>query len=484
MAGTSRKPWHPWIKILLGVLAAAVLLPVAAGLWVARGDPEIRLDSHRSYLASIAGVGQRSAPNIVLVVADDLGYGDVSSFGSLAIRTPHIDAVASDGIRLTHFYAASPVCSPSRFSFLTGRYPTRGFIHAVFFPSGTAAGLAVNTFCFPRGVRGIPADEITVAEALRAAGYATGMFGKWHLGDRSPHLPTEKGFDYFFGSYYSNDMRPYAYYRNGAVAIEAPADQTTLTRALTEEILAFVESNADGPFFVYYPSPFPHAPVHASEDFRGTSRAGSYGDCVEEFDWSVGRIRSRIAELGLEENTLFVVTSDNGPWHEGSSGPYRGRKANSFDGGQLVPFVASWPGRIPSGTESSTAAMSIDLFPTLLEAAGVPLPADRAIDGSSLVPLLAREAGRLADRPLYFVAGGEYVGVRTAGNLKYLAAHRSENSADWMVDHGPFLFDLSRDPTESYDLSARLPEEHRRLAGLVRHMNGQNRRNPRGWLAP
>lgn len=476
----SRRPFN----ILLGLIAAVLILPVAAGIWVGRGDPDIRLDSHRSYLAEIAGVAKRSPPNIVLVLADDLGYGDVSSFGSRAIRTPNIDGLASEGIRLTDFYAASPVCSPSRFSYLTGRYPTRGFIHSVFFPSGTPTGLAINTFGFPRGIRGIPADEITVAEALRAAGYATGMFGKWHLGDRSPHLPTDKGFEYFFGSYYSNDMKPYAYYRNGAVAIEAPADQTTLTRALTEEIRAFIARNADGPFFVYYPSPFPHDPVHSSDDFEGSSRAGAYGDCVEELDWSVGQIRAKLAELGLGANTLFVVTSDNGPWHEGSSGPFRGRKANSFEGGQLVPFVASWPRRIAPGVESGMPAMSIDLLPTFLEAAGIPRPADRAIDGVSLVPLLTQGAIQNTDRSLFFVSGGEYVGVRTPENLKYLAAHRSENSAYWIINHGPFLFDLDRDPTESYDLSARLPAEHRRLAALVRDMNEENRRNPRGWRSP
>ena len=208
----------------LAFVGTLLFLPIAAGLWVARGDPEIRLDQHRAYLESIEDLADGTPPNVVLVLADDLGYGDLSSFGSKAIRTPNLDALAADGVRLTNFYSASPVCSPSRFSLLTGRYPTRGFIHSVFFPSGTALGLYVNTFGFPRGIRGIPEDEVTVAEALQSGGYSTGMFGKWHLGDRSPHLPTDKGFDYFFGSYYSNDMEPYAYYRNGDVAIEAPAD--------------------------------------------------------------------------------------------------------------------------------------------------------------------------------------------------------------------------------------------------------------------
>ncbi len=354
----------------------------------------------------------------------------------------------------------------------------------MFFPSDTPFGFLVNTFGFPRGIRGIPADEVTVAEALQAGGYSTGLFGKWHLGDRSPHLPTEKGFDYFFGSYYSNDMRPYAYYRNGNVAIEAPADQSTLTKRLTHEVLEFIEKNRQGPFFIYYASPFPHDPVNSSEDFAGRSKAGSYGDCVEELDWSVGEIRKKLADTGIARNTLFIFTSDNGPWYQGSPGPHRGRKANSFEGGQIVPFIAAWPERIPAGTETRATAMSIDLFPTFLKAAGIPPPTDRIIDGTDISPLLKAEAPSLPDRPLFFVSGGYYVGVRTPGDIKYLAAQRSENSAYWIVRHGPFLFDLRNDPTESYDVSVRLQGESDRLAGLVREMNAASQRNPRGWVSP
>ena len=473
-----------WAKTALGLAASLLVLPIAAGLWVARGDPDIRLDQHRAYLESVQGLAADAAPNIVLVFADDLGYGDLSSFGSRAIRTPNLDALANDGVKLTSFYSASPVCSPSRFSCLTGRYPTRGFINSVFFPSGTAIGLVVNTFGFPRGIRGIPADEVTIAEALRAGGYSTGLFGKWHLGDRSPHLPTDKGFDYFFGSYYSNDMEPYAYYRNGDVAIEAPADQSQLTKTLTREILGFIERNEERPFFVYYPSPFPHHPAHSSDEFAGTSKAGSYGDCVEELDWSVGRIRKKLSTAGIGRNTLFIFTSDNGPWHQGSPGLHRGRKANSFEGGQIVPFIAAWPAQIPAGTEVRAPAMNIDLFPTILTAAGIPPPADRVIDGEDIWAFLKGATHAPPDRPLFFVRGGDYVGVRAPGDIKFLAAHRSENSAYWIAKHGPFLFDLRSDPTESYDLSARLAGVSERLAGLVREMNRESQRNPRGWVLP
>ena len=264
-----------WTLILACLLVTLALIPLIWAWWIARGDPDIRVDQHSEYLEALRDRAAPTAPNIVLVFADDLGYGDIASYGSKAIRTPHLDALARDGVSLSSFYAASPVCTPSRFSCLTGRYPTRGFMHSVFFPSGTALGLAINTFAFPHGIRGIPPDEITVAEALRAGGYQTGMFGKWHLGDRSPHLPTEKGFDHFFGSYYSNDMTPYALYRNDEVAIEAPVDQTQLTRTLTEEVLRFIDRVSGGPFFVYYASPFPHVPVHSSERFAGRSAAGS-----------------------------------------------------------------------------------------------------------------------------------------------------------------------------------------------------------------
>lgn len=471
-----------WTLILACLLAALALVPVVWAWWIARGDPDIRLDQHRDYLAALSGSAGPTAPNIVLVFADDLGYGDLASYGSKAIRTPHLDALARDGVSLSNFYAASPVCTPSRFSCLTGRYPTRGFMHSVFFPSGTPLGLVVNTFTFPHGIRGLPPDEVTVAEALRAGGYQTGMFGKWHLGDRSPHLPTQKGFDYFFGSYYSNDMKPYAMYRNDDVAIEAPADQTQLTRTLTEEVLSFIDRASEKPFFVYYASPFPHVPVHASERFAGRSNAGSYGDCVEELDWSVGEIRAKLAGLGLLEDTLFVFTSDNGPWHEGSPGGHRGRKANSFDGGQIVPFIASWPGTIPSARVNDTPAMAIDLFPTFLGVAGLPAPSDRIVDGADLSPLLKGAAEAVPDRPLFFVQGGEFAGVRGPGNLKYIGRHRSENSTYWMAKHGPFLFDLNLDPAESYDVSARRPQEREELARVVRDMNEASESNPRGWL--
>lgn len=443
---------------------------------------QLRQSAHQAYLSSIPRVAEQKPPNIVLIFVDDMGYGDLSCFGSQAIHTPNLDEMAEDGVRLNQFYASSPVCSPSRFGCLTGRYPTRGFVHHVFFPkSGSLAGRMINRFAFPYGVRGILPDEITVAEALRAGGYKTGIFGKWHLGDHSPYLPNEKGFDYFFGSYYSNDMQPYAYYRNDEIALEAPADQTQLTRRLTDEILAFIDANKDQPFFVYYPSPFPHHPVHASPQFSGSSNGGTYGDCVQEIDWSVGAIRKKLAEHGLTENTLVIFTSDNGPWHEGSPGLHRGRKGNNFDGGQMTPFIASFPRLIPKGIEVEHAAMNIDLFPTLLKLAGVPLPSDREVDGVDILPLLQGQESASPHEALYFIRGAEIFGVRASDNFKYMKKDRSDNSFYAALKHGPFLFDLNHDPNESYNAAAHFPQKEKQMREALESKQREMKANPRGW---
>ncbi len=443
---------------------------------------QLRQSAHQAYLSSIPRVAEQKPPNIVLIFVDDMGYGDLSCFGSQAIHTPNLDAMAEDGVRLNNFYASSPICSPSRFGCLTGRYPTRGFVHHVFFPkSGSLAGRLINRFAFPYGVRGILPDEITVAEALRARGYKTGIFGKWHLGDHSPYLPNEKGFDYFFGSYYSNDMQPYAYYRNDKIALEAPADQTQLTRRLTDEILAFIDDNKEQPFFVYYPSPFPHHPVHASQQFSGTSDGGTYGDCVQEIDWSVGTIRKKLAEHGLTENTLVIFTSDNGPWHEGSPGLHRGRKGNNFNGGQMTPFIASFPHLIPKGIEVEHAAMNIDLFPTILKLAGIPLPSDREVDGVDILPLLQGQESASPHEVLYFIRGAEIFGARSKDNFKFMKKDRSDNSFYTSLKHGPFLFDLNHDPNESYNTAAHFPQKEKQMRETLEAKQREMKANPRGW---
>ena len=442
---------------------------------------ELRLEAHQNYLDSIPTSPKDDRPNIVLVFVDDMGHGDISCFGSQSIHTPNLDRLAENGAKLHNFYASSPVCSPSRFSCMTGRYPTRGFVHSVFFPKRSPIGRLFSPFMFPYGVRGILPDEITAAEALQASGYKTGIFGKWHLGDKSPYLPNEKGFDHFFGSYYSNDMQPYAYYRNEEIVIEAPADQNQLTGLITAEILNFIDENKEEPFFVYYPSPFPHFPVHASEDFTGTSKGGTYGDCVQEIDWSVGQILDKLEELGLRENTLVIFTSDNGPWYEGSPGFHRGRKGNTFDGGQIVPMIASWPREIPSGQEIELPAMNIDFFPTFLKMAGVSLPDDREIDGVDILPMLKGELTQSPHNELYFIYTNKPMGIRTSDNFKYFQRHKSENAKYWMASQGPFLFDLTRDQNESYDVQTLYPEIAEKLAERLSSEQQAMETNPRGW---
>ena len=441
---------------------------------------DIRKQPYADYIHSISRNTDR-CPNIVLIFVDDMGYGDLSCFGSRLIHTPCIDAMAESGARMDNFYAASPVCSPSRFSCLTGRYPTRGYMNTVLFPTVTEMGQTHNRANFPEGVDGIPEDEITVAEALRAGGYKTGIFGKWHLGDRVGNRPTDKGFDYFYGSYYSVDMEPYDLYRNNEIDIPDPVDKTKLTGKLTEEILSFIDQNKEDAFFIYYASPYPHSPAASGRDFEGRSKGGTYGDCVEELDWSVGQIREKIRQLGLAENTLIIFTSDNGPWFEGSSGYHRGRKGQNFDGGHIVPFVAEWEGHIPAGSVISETAMNIDFFPTFLKMAGIPLPDDRVIDGKDMMPLLTGQKKENVHDALYFINGDKVLAVRTKDDFKYMVRSAVDNACYAGMPQGPFLFDMKEDQNESYDVSRLYPEKVRKMETLIDEANENIQHNPRGW---
>lgn len=441
---------------------------------------QLHQQAHDAYLASIKQ-STAEKPNILLIFVDDMGYGDLSCFGSRAIRTPNIDRIAERGARLTNFYAASPVCSPSRFSCLTGRYPTRGFFHDVLFSQQTLFGKMYNRRHFPAGVRGILPDEVTIPEALRAGGYRTAMFGKWHLGDRHPSLPNDKGFDSFFGSYYSVDMEPYELYRNEEVAVPRPVDKTKLTGMLTQEMLSFLDRTGDTPFFLYYASPYPHHPAAASDAFAGRSAAGTYGDCVEELDWSVGQLLDKLEALGIADRTMVVFTSDNGPWFEGNPGYHRGRKGENFDGGHMVPFVACWPGKIPAGITVESAAMNTDFFPTFLKMAGIPLPEDREIDGKDMLPQLMGEGRENTQDAYYFIHADEVLAVRTEDDMKYMVRKNCDYEPYTHNPMGPFLFDLKVDPQESYDTSARNARKAKEMADLVEKANRQIRENPRGW---
>jgi uncharacterized sulfatase len=451
-------------------------------------------------------------PNVVLIVADDLGYGDIGAYGNTVIRTPHIDTLAADGVRLTSFYACSAICGPSRAGMLTGRYPFRSGIIGNTYPKGEAVGkLAARRFgVLLKGLgvldiredhvaRGLSANELTLAEGLRAAGYQTGMIGKWHLGDyaRNPaYHPLNHGFGSYLGVPYSNDMSPLPLYRDHT-ALEADlgddADQERLTGLYTTEALRFI-AEARAPFFLYLAHTFPHQPLYASEAFRNRSRAGRFGDAVEEIDWSVGRIMAALRRRGLDASTLIVFTSDNGPWYEGSAGSLRGRKGQSLEGGFRVPFIARWPAAIPANTTCAAAAINLDLFPTLFEAAGVALPDDRTIDGRNMLGLLTGANERDTHEAFYFYHYDQLEAVRS-GRWKY---YRRVNRYTWPIpldaaavphrlgkkqlgDRWPLLYDLASDPGEAYNLRRTHPAVAAQMEDRLQSWEASVQADPRGF---
>jgi uncharacterized sulfatase len=427
-------------------------------------------------LVAAVACGQQAPqpPNFVVLFADDLGYGDLSSYGHPTIRTPRLDRMAEEGIRLTSFYVSAPMCTPSRVSLLTGRYPMRSGLYRVIFPPDET---------------GIPSSEITLPERLQDRGYRTAMVGKWHLGHaREGLFPTRNGFDEFFGLPYSNDMtppwmetsQPIQLYR-GVEPIDEPVDQTTLTVRYTEEAVHFIRSAGEGPFFLYLAYTMPHFPLHTAERFRGTSPRGLYGDVVAGIDWSVGRILDALREEGLEEDTLVVFTSDNGPavtlgLDGGSPGPLRGAKGTSWEAGFRMPFIARWPGRIPPSQVSAEVATALDLFPTLLELAGAELPDDRPIDGRDMMGLLEGREGSPHDAFYYFlgpvleaVRVGPWKLRRAVGWDEMLAATaaimrqsreqgRCFPAATFFPESEIELYNVELDPSEQLNVAADHPE--------------------------
>jgi arylsulfatase A-like enzyme len=460
-----------------------------------RPTVELRLQQKQDYLSNIRAQTHGARPNVIIIFVDDMGWGDtpVMDPNNTRISTPNLQRLADEGYVNTEFYASSPVCSPSRFGLLTGRYGVRGHVTNVFFPTVTGQPLPFmryyNPLVFRHGVEGILPDEITITEVLKNRGYATGGFGKWHLGDYGGYLPTAHGFDTWFGSYYSNDMAPFEMRRNGElVTAVRDVDQRELTNVLTDEILGFIEDNADNPFFVYYSAFMPHYPQFASEKWAGTSGAGIYGDSIQELDRSVGQIMNLLDEKGIADDTIIMFSSDNGPWQEGDGGGFRGRKGVNFDGGQKVPFILRYPNSdITAGTRSDTPAMNIDVFPTLLRIMGLPLPRDRIIDGVSLVPDLSGEPHDIADRFMYFIKGRTANAVRR-GDYKYYASISSENSAYWHQTYRNYLFDIRNDPRESWNIGNHAPYNDfikNLLEELDENLSAFNRdirRNPRGFL--
>jgi uncharacterized sulfatase len=329
-------------------------------------------------------------------------------------------------------------------------------------------------------VRGIPEDEVLLPEVLSRRGYRTGMVGKWHLGGTAGHIPNDRGFDSFYGALWSNDDPPYAIYRDRQVVVPAPADQNVLTRDFTLAAQDFIRSNMDQPFFLYLAHAMPHFPPHVSDDFRGKSEGGRYGDAVQEVDWGVGQVLGTLDELGLREKTLVIFTSDNGPWMEGNPGYLRGRKLLWFDGGFRVPFLARWPGVIPPGTVRSRMGINFDLFPTCLQLAGIPLPQDRVIDGMDILPFLKGEALTPHDRFFYFDIRTP-VAVRYQ-HWKYIRKSLTDIGPYWPMKQGPFLFDLDTDPNESYSLIESQPGRAAELSAMLDAFEAEIQAHLRGWL--
>ena len=333
----SRRDFLKSAAVLGGGLAVAGLAYRQAYYTLGRDFQPARA---RAYLESIQpGSHPADLPNIVIILTDDLGYGDLES---PAIDTPNLKRMAAEGVSLSSFYATAAVCSPSRAGLLTGRYPVRTLITNPLMSTYDAMNVVMEVFGrYSYNVRGIPQDEVLLPEVLSRRGYRTGLVGKWHLGGTPGYLPNDRGFASFYGALWSNDDKPYAIYRDRDVVAPAPADQDVLTQDFTREALNFIRSSRDRPFFLYLAHAMPHVPIHASAEFRGISHAGLYGDAVQEIDWSVGQVLDALHQYGIDEKTLVIFTSDNGPWWQGSPGQARGRKLTWFEGGCRVPFIAS-----------------------------------------------------------------------------------------------------------------------------------------------
>ena len=398
------------------------------------------------------------SPNVVLIFTDDQGYGDLSCYGHPTIHTPHLDALAAEGMKLTQFYVASPVCSPSRAALLTGCYPKRVGMH--------------DHVIFPAYDYGLHTDEVTIADMLRARGYATGAFGKWHLGHRPGLLPLDQGFDTFFGVPYSNDMAQFHRAPGGKYDFRLPLlegnevvewepDQHLLTKRYTEAAVRFIDDHHDGPFFVYLPHSMPHIPIYASEEFAGTSPRGLYGDVIEEIDWSVGQVLAALERNGVADHTLVVFTSDNGPWLQfkengGSAGPLRGGKGTNWEGGQREPCLVRFPGVVPAGSVCRELVSTMDLLPTLAAWTGAELsdvlPPGRITDGHDVRSLLQGEDAARSPTAqfLYYTSHGALAAVRRGPWKLFL-----ESGA---------LYDVETDIGEERDMA----EQHAALVAELR----------------
>ncbi|MGH8024602.1 MAG: sulfatase family protein [Limisphaerales bacterium] len=423
-------------------------------------------------LAAPAQAAPPSKPDFVVILIDDMGYGDIGPFGSKANFTPNLERMAREGMKLTSFYGA-PVCTPSRAQILTGCYAKRVGLPNVIFPASPI---------------GLSPKERTVADLLKAQGYATMAIGKWHVGDQPEFLPTRHGFDHFYGLPYSNDMgrRPHAKGRQSKYPplplledrkiIEAPVDQDTLTVRYTQQALKFITENRDHPFFLYFAHTAVHVPLHPGAAFKGKSGNGLYGDWVEEVDWSVGRVLETLKELRLDRKTLVLFTSDNGPWLSegkdgGVAGPLRGGKFTTWEGGMREPTIAWWPGQITANTTCDAVASEMDVLPTFVKLAGGQPPSDRKIDGKDIWPLLSGRSKTSPHKALYYFNGLNLQAVRSGPWKLAIAPQGSGRGRGVPVpatfDH-PRLYNLELDIGERTNVAAEHPEVVARLQDLIR----------------
>ena len=484
-------------------------------------------DGHDDYLGGVDKVSKDN-PNVLFIMMDDLGYGDVSLNGAI-YDTPNIDSIGENGLNLTNFYSAYSVCSPARFAALTGRYPYRGYADNVIYPtvdtlSPFAQTRIFNSIEMGNNADGMLGDEITMAETFKAAGYSTGAFGKWHLGDYGEYLPTNQGFDYFYGSHHVNDMKPFYHVteENGEWTIahgtDELKDQSMATKWIHDEITSWIteKANEDAPFFAFYASPWPHGPVFAGDDFDGTTGMGTYVDCVTEFDHYLGLLFAEMEKLGIMDDTIIVFTSDNGPALEGSVADLRGGKYLAYEGGQKVPFMIRWDnangalGEI--GTERNNSAVLVDLYPTLVELAGITgngqknyLPTDRTIDGISMASLLKNDAViHTSEHPIlhmkreklkaiqytmptsevkalypdytYDVLNNEYI------TFKYFEKIQNDNSAFWDKNRKNWLHILTDDYAENYNRTPVYPEISEQYKTKMHEIMDSFKENRRGII--
>lgn len=433
---------------------------------------------------SSAAATRPETPNIIIIFCDDLGWGDLGCFGNPVIQTPNLDRMAREGQKWTEFYVASPVCTPSRAALMTGRYPIRNGMTS-----------AKRVVLFPDSAGGLPPQEITIAELLKQKDYATGCFGKWHLGHLPPYLPTEQGFDTYYGIPYSNDMdRVQGSPNYNAEAakdpnyfpshksynvpllldteeVERPADQRTITRRYTQKAIRFIETNKDKPFFIYLPHSLPHIPLFTSNEFKGSSKRGLYGDVIQEIDWSVGQILSALRKLRIDEKTLVMFSSDNGPWlsfrtHGGSSGPLRAGKGTTFEGGQRVPTLFWWPSQIEGGQVISDMGSTMDLMATLARLTGTTLPSDRKLDSHDLTPALLG-TGRSPRNTMAYWTRAELHAFREGPWKLHIKQRQPINYGRPVELDSPELYHVEHDISEAYNVASQHPEVVNRLLQLI-----------------